>query len=143
MVLQWSSMKLYIEPWVTWSMSSTYRFVMVDICFTFKPWGFLERRTSNNRIGWAVFNPPLAININILLQLQATLRYQRWTSIITTRPLLHAYIPNNSRLNSRNCYLWMREIHMVKTMRIILCIRRTINESLNPKTSSPLTCGAQ
>jgi hypothetical protein len=43
---------------------------------------------------------------------------------------MHAYIPNNIGLNSRNYYSWMREIHMVKTMKIIVCIRRIISGSL-------------
>jgi len=43
-------------------MNSTYKFVNVDPCFAFEPSGFLECRTLNCRIGWALFNMPLAIN---------------------------------------------------------------------------------
>jgi hypothetical protein len=122
-------MKLYPEPWVTWSMNSTYIFIKVDLCFTFKPWRFLKHRTSNCKIRWATFNSPLAINTNIFLQLQATLRYQRWTNTITTRLLLHAYIFDNIGLSNKNYYLWMKKIHTIRMMRIIVCTKRTINGS--------------
>jgi hypothetical protein len=67
MVLEWFAMILYPKTWVTWSMSSIYRFVKVDPCFSFEPNGFLECKTSNYKIGWAVFNMLLAININTYL----------------------------------------------------------------------------
>ncbi len=139
MMLKWAAMILYLETWVTWSSSSTYIFVKVDLCFAFKPHGFLECKTSNYRVGWVAFNPPLAINTNIFLQFHATLRYQRWIITRTTRWLLHAYIPNNIRLNNKNCYLWTREIHTVRRMKIIVCTRRIINESFGrPKNLLPL-----
>jgi hypothetical protein len=42
----------------------------------------------------------------------------------------HAYIPNNIRLNNMNCYLWTREIHTVRKMKIIVYTKRIINKSL-------------
>jgi hypothetical protein len=138
MVLQWFDMKLYPDSWITWTRNSTYIFVEVDICFTFKPHGFLEHKTPNCKIGWARFNLPLAINTNIFFQFQATSKYQRWTSTKTIRHLMHAYIFYNIGLSSKNCYSWTREIHMVRTMRIIVCTRRTINRSLGkPKNLLP------
>jgi hypothetical protein len=40
------------------------------------------------------------------------------------------YIVHNIGFNSKNGYSWMREIHMVKMMGIIVSIGRIINRSL-------------
>jgi hypothetical protein len=137
-------MKFYPKPWVTWNNSSIYKFAKIDVCFTFKPWGFLEHKALNNKIGWVIFNLPLAINTNIFLQLQAISRYQRWTSTRTTRWLLQDYIPNNIRLNNRNYYLWTKKIHMVKTMKIILYTKRAVNGLPGrPKNLLPSRCKTQ
>ncbi len=112
-MLKWSAMILYLKPWVTWSKSSIYKFVKVNICFTFEHCGFLERRTLNYRIQWATFNMLLAMNINNFLQLQATLRYQRYKRTGTRRSLLHAYIFDNIGFNSKNSYSWTKKIHTV------------------------------
>ncbi len=78
MVLEWLDVILYLETWITLNKSSIYKFIKVDICFVFELNGFLECRTLNYKIGWAMFNMPLAINTNIFLQFQSTSRYQRW-----------------------------------------------------------------
>jgi hypothetical protein len=52
--------------------------------------------------------------------------------VIVTRLIFY-----NIGLSIKNCYLWMREIHMVKMMKIIVYTKRIIdappNSLLNPK----------
>jgi hypothetical protein len=40
------------------------------------------------------------------------------------------YIVHNIGLNNKNYYSWMREIHIVKTMGIIINTKKTIDKSL-------------
>ncbi len=107
-----------------------YKFVNIDLCFKFEPYCFLGCRTLIYRIGRATFNMPLAINTNNFLHFQSTSKEQRLQIIKTRRWLLHAYILDNIGFNNRNGYTWMKEIHMVKMMGIIVYPRRTINMSL-------------
>jgi hypothetical protein len=66
------------------------------------------------------------------------LRYQRWINIGTTRLLLHASIPNNIGFSSSNFYSWMKKIHTIRMMKIILYTKRTISRSLGrPKNLLP------
>ncbi len=73
---------------------------------------------------------PQAININIFLQLQAATKYQRQQLTKIRRQLLNVYIIHNIGFNNKNNYLWMKKIHIVRMMGIILNAKRTINRSL-------------
>jgi hypothetical protein len=49
------------------------------------------------------------------------------------------YIVHNIGFNNRNNYSWKKEIHMVKTMGIIINVKRIISRSLGrPKNLSSL-----
>ncbi len=49
------------------------------------------------------------------------------------------YIVHNIGFSNKNGYSWTKKIHMVRTMGIIVSIKRTINKSLGrPKNLFPL-----
>jgi hypothetical protein len=62
MVFKWSTMILYLETWITWSMNSTYKFAKVDPCFAFECCGFLQCKTLNSKIGWATSTQIFSFN---------------------------------------------------------------------------------
>ncbi len=58
--------------------------------------------------------------------------------------MLHAYIFVNIRFSNKNDYLLTKEMHIVRTMEIIVYTKRTLSGSLvDPKTSSPSKYEAQ
>jgi hypothetical protein len=88
------------------------------------------QKTLNYKIWWAKFNMPLTIITNNFLHFQSTSKEQKLQIIKTRRWLLHAYTFDNIGFNSKNSYTWMKKIHMVKTMGIIVYLWRTTNRPL-------------